>query len=110
MEFFIPAASSAAVAEETWQSIRKFASESLGWPVSDRRIYEIHYEHNGDSLVATVDQPEPLTKAPVIAILESNSYLICTPERGVLRGMPILAGQPDRVVAFDLHGAGDSGQ
>ena len=32
----------------------------------------------------------------MIAILESNSYLVCTQNRGVVRGMPILVGREQK--------------
>lgn len=101
MKFFVPNAASPEQAEEVWQSVHAFAVETMERPVSDRRIYEIHYRHNGDDLVATVGEPEPLTKEPVIVILESNPFLICTPLRGVVRELPILAGLPYRVVDFE---------
>ena len=30
------------------------------------------------------------------SILESNSYLVCTQNRGVVKGMPILVGRDDQ--------------
>ncbi len=101
MEFFVPHASTPEEAEDVWQATRKFQTEGLGWEISDRRIYEIHYRHNGETLTATVGEPEPLTREEVLVILESQSFLVCTTNRGVLRGMPVLAGIPGRVVDFD---------
>tara|TARA_Y100001978_G_C23295311_1_gene246718 strand:- start:28 stop:441 length:414 start_codon:yes stop_codon:yes gene_type:complete len=95
-EFFIPYASSAKQTEEVWQGIKTFAEETTGWPVQDdQRIFSIAFTHNGNDYLAQVGEPEPITGEPVIAILSSNCYLICTPNRGVLRGMPILVGYKD---------------
>lgn len=51
--------------------------------------------------VPEVCSEHALTGEPVFAILESNSYLLCTPNRGVLGGTPVLAGRPYRVIDFD---------
>jgi len=39
----------------------------------------------------------------LIAILESNTFLLCTPNRGVLRGEPIMVGkrEVDYITDFD---------
>ena len=42
-----------------------------------------------------VGKPDPRNGELVIAILESITYLVCTPNRGVLRGMPILIGKSE---------------
>lgn len=95
-KFFLPYASNEQIAEETWQGIRKFAEETTGWPVDEnQRIFSLAFTHNGTDYYAEVGKPEPLTGEPVIAILSSATYLICTPNRGVLRGMPILVGYRD---------------
>ena len=39
-----------------------------------------------------------------IAIIESNAYLICTPNREVLRGMPILVGANEARWVEDFEG------
>lgn len=103
MKFFLPAASSDAQAEEVWTSIRKFAEQTTSWPVSSRRIFSIDYCHDGKDGRAEVGQDETDIREPVIAILESNTYLVCTPNRGVLRGIPRLVGHNEVrcVVYFD---------
>ena len=103
MEFFVPEASTPQQAEEVWNATRKFARETMDREIGERRIFRLRYRHDGNELVVEVGRPEPLTKEPVMVILESNPYLICTPNRGVLRGMPILAGAHAvrEVVDFD---------
>jgi hypothetical protein len=57
-----------------------------------------------------VGEPEEVTGEPVIAILQSNCLLICTPSRGVFRGMPILVGEDEvsYVEEFDPDPGGES--
>ncbi|MCY4553229.1 MAG: hypothetical protein OXC79_06110 [Candidatus Poribacteria bacterium] len=46
-KFFIPKAKDDAQAEEVWESVKKFAQETLDWDVSDRRIFSIAYQKRG---------------------------------------------------------------
>jgi hypothetical protein len=100
-EFFVPHTESRKQAEEVWQATRKFAEEQLGWAVSDRRIFRIEYRHNGKEEEAEVGKTERRQREPVMVILESQSFLVCTPTRGVAKGEPILIGIPSRIVDFD---------
>jgi hypothetical protein len=61
--------------------------------IGTRRIFRRRYIHNGKTLTAEVGQAEPLTGEPVLVILDSNPYLVCTPSRGVTRGTPVLVGR-----------------
>ncbi len=99
-EFFVPTADSPAQAEQVWTAARKFAADQTGWDIKETRIFRIEYVHNGQHLEAEVGKPDPLEGEIVLVILESNSYLVCTPNRGVLRGHPILAGRPSHVEEF----------
>lgn len=106
MEFFLPHASEEVDEEENYQAIRKFLSENAPGQPKDRRIYELTYTHDGEEHTATVGEPHPVTGEDVIAIFESSCWLICTPSRGVLGGVPIMAskGHSDRVVEFEGSG------
>ncbi|MBS1840088.1 MAG: hypothetical protein JSS69_18830 [Acidobacteria bacterium] len=98
MKFFIPAASDEAHAEEIYQATRKFNAEQMGAKLSDRRIYTVSGKHSGKSFTATVGQPFESLGETVIAISLDTSrscYFICTPNRGVLRGMPYLSGSDE---------------
>jgi allophanate hydrolase subunit 1 len=106
MKFFIPHAKDEEQKEHFYEAIRKFAKEQLLWDITDRRIFSIHYRHDGKDGYAEVGKREQLggmEGEEVIAILESNAYLICTPNRGFLRGIPILVGKEEAysVVDFD---------
>lgn len=96
MKFFVPQSEGLKMTpEEIFKIIVKFAEQTMGWKVSDKRIYSISYNHKGRNYIATVGEKEVREGEPVIAILESNTYLICTPNRGVLRGMPIMVGKEE---------------
>jgi hypothetical protein len=104
VEFFVPQTSTPEQAEKVWEATRKFAAETMDREIGTRRIFRLEYRHDGDDLVAEVGQPEPLTGEPVLVILEADPYLICTPSRGVARGIPILAGAKSisRIVDFTM--------
>jgi hypothetical protein len=51
--------------------------------------------------VATVGKPEPSAREPVIVILEPTSLLNHTATRGVIGDIPVLAGEPYRVIDFE---------
>jgi hypothetical protein len=91
--FFIPGADSPKEAEMVLDSIARFVHRPV--PPLHERIRRISYTHNGEHYTAEVGQPvDPYyrTDGPVIAILGGNPLLICTPNRGVLRGEPIYVG------------------
>lgn len=92
VNFFIPKAKDDTQAIEVWQNVKKFAEKTLDWEVSDRRIFSIAYNKHGQEHYVEVGKPDPRNGELVIAILDSTTYLICTPNRGVLRGIPILVG------------------
>jgi hypothetical protein len=97
MKFFIPLADNEQQAEEVYTGIKKFAKENLAWNIQDDRIYSLSYRYNGQKYFARVSEVETLTHDFVVAILKSNAYLICTKNRGVLRGEPILVGYQDAI-------------
>jgi hypothetical protein len=95
MKFFIPAASDEANAEVVYDAIRKFNAEQMGATLSNRRIYSLSGVHGGKPYIATVGKPyEPLGEVVVAILLDDtrNCYLICTGNRGVIRGGPYLTG------------------
>ena len=99
--FFVPGADGPDAAEEVWQATKSFAEEQTGFEVSDRRIFHVDYRHNEQDFEAQVGEVEPRTGEVCVAILESGSFLVCTENRGVARGVPILIGAPGRIVDFD---------
>ena len=105
MRFFVPAVKDETQAEEVWVSIKKFAEEMLGWEISERRIFSIAYQHQDKDYHVEVGKPDSRNNELVIAILESKTYLVCTPNRGVVRGIPILVGQDkvERTTDFQVN-------
>jgi len=95
MKFLVPAARSPEQAEEVYEGIKKFAKQTLGWEIESARICSITYKDKMKTVTATVGGHEPREGEVVVAILESNTYLVCTPNRGVLRGMPIMVGKQE---------------
>lgn len=93
MRFFIPGAETPEEAEQVYAATKKFAAETMGWEIGDGRIRSITYTDKGKSVRATVGEPEPREGQLVVAILDSNTYLVCTPNRGVIRDMPIMVGK-----------------
>jgi hypothetical protein len=100
-EFFVPGAASLQEAERVWQATKKVAEEQTGWIVTNRRIFRLEYTHGGRDYVAEVGQTEPRTGEPVLVILGSNAYLVCTRKHGVARGEPIMVGGPRQIVDFN---------
>lgn len=102
--FFVPFADGPEQAEEVYTSVKAFMLK-VAFKPSDRRVYSIAYRHNGRDYISTVGEKEPEGET-VIAILETFNptplYMICTPNRGVATGDPILAGDVSRVIDFAI--------
>lgn len=108
MRFFVPGAASSEVALKAWEAFRQFARDTLGWPVTERKIFSIRYRHNDEEHRAEVGWIFKPTREAVLAILESDAYLICTENRGGVRGEPILVGKEEvlSVTDFDVSSPG----
>ena len=89
--FFIPHANGVEQTDQVYNGIVAF--HQLQNPA---RYYSLSYRHNGLAEVARVGEPHRINGEVVVAILrnqdDASPYLICTANRGVLRGEPILAG------------------
>lgn len=96
LKFFVPHATDPVEAENVWSQVRAFIQKTTNYPaIKQRRVYHLEYTEGGKLRAATVG------KGQILIILESEhppAYLICTPDRGVLQGEPILIG-PDRVLS-----------
>ena len=102
MKFFVPAASTDEQAEDVWQSTVEFA-KGKGSDISDRRIYRLDYRHNGKFYVDEIGKPNARNGELVLVILESVTYLVCTGNRGVVRGDPILVGKQEVTLVTDFE-------
>lgn len=106
-KFFLPAAEDDAQAERVRNSVITFAKTNGFQPREDVRIFKLYYRHDGRDYEAEVGKAEPRTGEPVVMILWEETprdlFLICTENRGVVRGEPVLVGRPEvrSVVEFD---------
>ncbi len=124
---FLPHIDDAAKAEELWHAGKAFM-EGQGWrAVTEHRIFHLDYVHNSKEMEAEVgqshsyghpftwdyvpDYDDPKAGEYVIAIYENEGgpFLVCTHNRGFVRGEPILVGSGERtrVVYFEGYGPGD---
>lgn len=106
VKFFVPTAKDDAQAEELYQAIANRLTEHV-FPVRPERFYAIYYTHDGKPLQAVVGETDPLNGETVMAIFrathETGPFMVCTPNRGVFRDLPILAhgGPETKAVLFD---------
>jgi hypothetical protein len=93
------------MAESAYAAIRKFVEGQASGPLDARRIFRINYRHEGRPCYAQVGEPERHEGATVIAILKQRDYplyFVCTPDRGVARGGPILVGEDEIYSSIDF--------
>ena len=104
MKFFLPV-QNPKIAEESYQAIKNIIEKQSGWPISDKRYYEINYHHDGQELHARVGGPDPLNGEKVFAIFKpknpSSPFLVCTYSRGVVQNQPILANHDAQAIEFE---------
>lgn len=93
-QFFVPAASSAEEALKVYEATRQFSEEQLGRKTKPKRIERICFDHDGHTWEAVVGEQFTEINELVIAIFEMDQlFIVCTPNRGVLRGEPYLVGK-----------------
>jgi hypothetical protein len=112
MQFFVPdlanptKAANPAKAEWLYAAIKSHMVDNFG-RILDRRIYSLTYSHDGRRYSVKVGDIHPLNGEPVFAIFrqekQSGCYLICTPNRGVKRDGPILAGDNWETHSWDFE-------
>ena len=100
MKFFVPAAADAAQAESVYEAFAKFNNA----PLNQKRIWTLHWKHNGQNMSCTVGLPLPAYygtgQEPVLAILDCGSlYKVCTENRGGVRGEAVFAGNGEGTTA-----------
>lgn len=104
MRFFIPTIPDEEADDFLKKSIFPFI-ESQGYSIlNDKRIFSITFKHNGQIITDTVGQLSPSNNEPIFVILETDSmYLVCTRNRGVLGGEPMLTGKHniEKIEYFD---------
>ena len=100
--FFIPAARTTKEQAEVYEAICKFVAQNTGWDISDRKIFSIRYRHEGVEAIAQVGERD-IDGEIVLANLDSITCLVCTPNRGGIRGAPVMVGKDEvsDVTSFD---------
>lgn len=94
MKFFMPACTTDDKAESTYNAIKLLVKETVGWDITDRRIFRIEFQHKSIPYEAEVGKVTDFNREMVVAILESHTFLICTTSRGALSGaMPIVVSK-----------------
>ena len=94
-EFFGPDSPDADDAEEILAAIpKRFAADTTIRFIGSRRIFRLEYLYRRTRVVE-VGKPEPQTREVVMAILDADPYLVCTPTCGVRRGLPMLVGRTE---------------
>ena len=105
--FFVPTfagePTSPEMAEERYAAVKRSAHRTTGWRPTERRIFRIRYVQNGGEQAAEIGSRDNPVGEVCVAILETpECYLLCTENRGVSRGMPVILGKPHTVVDFDV--------
>ena len=106
MKFFIPDIDDKEQEQRIYEAIRKFLAKEEGAKFSGRKIFSLCYYHKGKIGYAEVDRPSLANGETVKAILDEPSrrlYNVCTNNRGVIRGKPIIVGydEVEHVTDFD---------
>ena len=106
MKFFVPHTKDDKQAEEVYSATRKFVAEQMGAKLSPRKVFRLEYVHNGKREQAEVGRENPVNHETTMVILfdpQRDLYYVCTPDRAVLRGGPILVGgnEVQEVVDFE---------
>jgi hypothetical protein len=101
MKFFVPFAVDEAEAESVYRCFAEF----IHAPIVKKRIWKLTWEHKG--IINHAEVGKSITGdsrfggEPVLAVFELTTlYLICTPNRGGVRGEPIFAGKNDNSTAI----------
>lgn len=85
------------IPQETKESFRKFAEQVTGWQVKDTNIKKIKVHSFSDRIKKPIDSDinvgeeldtnlSNMPHEPVLAIFESNEYLVITPNRNNQKG------------------------
>jgi hypothetical protein len=71
--------------------------------VGPRKIFRLECEYRSEPFVVEVGQLERATNEPVLAILDTDPYFVCTESRGLGGSPPVYVSQGvvKRVIPFD---------
>ena len=93
VEFFVPSTKSKEDTESFYQAIVSFNKPPM--ELNKNRIYKIKYRHNSQEFEETIGKVSKVNGEIVGAIFNLGSlFVVCTDNRGVLRGEPLLVEVP----------------
>src|SRR5689334_7653973 len=102
MKFFMPQAERSNT-EASYQAILASLKSQLGWKITDRRIYSLHYLHDKKEHSLQVGELEPQERRyQVMAIFESNAYIVFTRTPDGYSGTTILVDKTEVLAAVDF--------
>ncbi|MBN1186821.1 MAG: hypothetical protein JXB49_31375 [Bacteroidales bacterium] len=91
MKFFLPYIPDSKQAEVTYIEIKTRVSEQMHANITTRRIFSIDYERDQKKYHIEIGQIIKDVKEIAFTIFEcANMYYVCTSNRGVVRGMPLI--------------------
>jgi hypothetical protein len=105
MKFFIPGIDDREQEQRILEAIRINLAEEGGSKLSNRKIFSLHYIHERKKQSAQVGMLSSVNHEQVKAILDEPGrklYNVCTNNRGVIRGTPILIGYDEVQLVFDF--------
>jgi hypothetical protein len=103
MKFFVPNMTTPEGIEHTYKAIKLSARETVGLNSTNRKIFKIGYTHHNKYHEAEVGKVTDANDEMVIAVLEVHAYLVCTRNRGVVEGMPILVNMEETTSVEDFE-------
>jgi len=105
LKFFVPTANNKEEETKYYDAIIKFngGHGSGNWEITDRHIFSIDFVHDGKRYYAEVGKFTNFNGEMVMAILESNAFMVVTMNRGFLRDMPILVGKEAAYAVVDFE-------
>lgn len=106
VKFFVPVAISKADEEQVYSSIRSFVEKQTGALLSSRRIFNLTHREGQKLIRAEVGMKYPTNGEQVAAILYEENwrlFYICTTNRGLGKGIPILCGEDEVISCEDFE-------
>jgi len=109
MKFFIPEIDDSQDAEKLYEATRRFAERQTSFRATPRRIFSLSYHHEGKDYYSEVGKIHARIGEAVLVILETKTladqivYLVCSANRSVLRGEPMLVGEGEVYQVADFE-------
>jgi hypothetical protein len=102
MKFFVPQAKPSEY-EAAYGAIIATLKDQFGWKISDRRIASLHHIHDKREFRTEVGELDPHEhRYQVMAIFESNAYIVFTKTPDGFNGTTILVDKTEVLAASDF--------